>query len=67
MQHKRVDEIFPKNVINQFENFRGKPAIEIEQKLIKPNLEAINKLTGQENSAKFLAYMVQYINMEVTK
>lgn len=63
----QVDEIFPKNVILQMENFQGKSAEEIETKLIRPNLEEINKLTGQENNARYLAYMVQFILMEATK
>lgn len=64
---KTVDQIFPKNVILRFEDFQGKSAQEIETKLIIPNLEAINKLTGQENNATYLAYLVQHLINKATK
>lgn len=37
-----------------------KHAKEIEQQIIIPNIERINKAIGQENNTKYLAYMVEY-------
>lgn len=33
----------------------------IEQQIIAPNLERINKALGQENDPAYLAYMVEYV------
>lgn len=33
----------------------------IEDKVIKPNIETINRKLGQENDSRYLAYAVQYV------
>jgi len=33
----------------------------VDNQLIKPNMERINKALGQENDSRFLAYAVQFV------
>ena len=37
------------------------------KRIINPNIERINKATGQENDPKFLAYMIEYVFFTYTK
>lgn len=36
-------------------------------KIIEPNIEAINRKLGQENDPKYLAYAVEYVMMQTIK
>lgn len=40
---------------------------EIQDRVIAPNLSTINTKLGQENDARYLAYMVVYVLSQVTK
>lgn len=41
----------------------GKVAVTIDEEIITPNIERINKALGQENDTRFLAYAVEYVLM----
>jgi len=43
------------------------PAHKIHEEIIKPNIQTINKKLGQENSAIYLAYAVEYVFNERLK
>lgn len=42
-----------------------KQAKEIAERVIKPNLEAINAKLGQENDPMYLAYAVEYVLTQI--
>jgi len=37
----------------------GKFASIVEEEVVKPNIERINKATGQENDTRYLAYVLE--------
>lgn len=45
----------------------GKFASTLASTVIRPNIERINKVTGQENEPMYLAYMVEYVIGEVVR
>ena len=46
---------------------QGAAKREIQEKIIEPNLAAINRCLGQENDAAYLAYAVVYVCQQAMK
>ena len=42
----------------------GKFAAWVDENIITPNLERINRVVRQENDSRYLAYFVEYVMME---
>lgn len=59
MKNAKLTDIFSKEQIKQAIKLRDR--ILIRDRLILPNIEDINKKTGQENDADYLSYLIVYV------
>ena len=59
MKKLPVGEIFPEIVLKKASKLKEKKH-NLLLKIIKDHIEEINKLTGQENDPKYLAYVLEY-------
>lgn len=59
-----AEEIFGEEFLNKFINLvNSQPTVSHQEymKLLEPEMEAINKRTGQENDLRYMAYLLEYI------
>lgn len=67
MEHMRINEIFPERVLDKIEkwlenndDFRAR---DLADQVITPNLRSIEKYSGKEWDANYLAYAIEYALM----
>lgn len=65
MRHVTLPDFLTKEQIEKA--YQLKNAKEICQKVIKPNIKAINKKLGQENEPMYLAYACEYVISQAEK
>lgn len=63
MKEVNAAEIFTPRMIQDARKCAN--AIQIADKVIKPNIAWINKVTGQENNELYMAYMLQHVIIEL--